>query len=781
MPMPDLSVASLKATLKRLQGRGAYTADDDTARVRELEAIATAASESLGLVRSALDGIFPGRDTTDLLLEEWERYLRIVEVAGATNAERRSYVRGIRSLRKGATAASLHDAAIAAGAVGSPEVFRVTRDQVTGEGAEPESIFRSPLSFDDPADLAAPKVRERVVEMLLRILPSRAIGRLGIRDVEKLIIDGAAAAWESAAATLNRTAIGGSYTGLSPVRLSPARVVDYGPQVRIDAEDLNAIQDAIMWRGQIGGLSNAEAGGAHVMIAASLANGASTLIDTSIDWRDRYIWFHGQIDSTDLRPGAANDDSRGNNGTYSALGFGFYASGSASVTPRIGTLHTNVDIEVNGTGQLLIRNNTGSTRYIVGMIMATGRLLSGTPSPRYWTYQPLQTFDSAGPTRAQWLAIRTLTQLRRQNQSAQNQSAPWASWAGDGGLRRYGWAIDVAKPATTTAVTRVLLDASEDWRDRLLKIECIAKGDDFGCWPGVNDDAIVDNGAYGLRYTGVGSPGTADGATVGAWQIPLTGGHYIYADTESGALYLERKGNFGGSVAVTTLALLIHATEPLGVRAAAQTARPTIQDVTGTGPIASLDFNSAQDGAVLIQMGGFYRREAADSLTPGTPSVDSGCFPLGPVMHGDPPIPVKWRVRERVGDHVALDAARYTNRRQPVAGMLRIPISAAPGATSTVTLDSTLDWRDRLIRWHGRHLGTDIRPGGADVANHNTGTEHFGSFYSGPGGAGWDRTHGNMKLKVNATTGALELENLAGSTQYVTAMVEATFQAGPRS
>jgi hypothetical protein len=97
MRIPDLSVSNFLTVIRRLQGRGGWTNEDGSVRVRELEAIATAASDGAQLIRDAGLAAFPTRDVNGAGTAEWEELLRVVnDYPLATDEERRARIAAYR-------------------------------------------------------------------------------------------------------------------------------------------------------------------------------------------------------------------------------------------------------------------------------------------------------------------------------------------------------------------------------------------------------------------------------------------------------------------------------------------------------------------------------------------------------------------------------------------------------------------------------------------------------------------------------------------------------------
>lgn len=115
-------------------------------------------------------------------------------------------------------------------------------------------------------------------------------------------------------------------------------------------------------------------------------------------------------------------------------------------------------------------------------------------------------------------------------------------------------------------------------------------------------------------------------------------------------------------------------------------------------------------------------------------------------------------------------------------GADRVALSVE-AALGTNAVDASMDWRDRFVLVAACvHAADDIRPGQASDSGFSTGDQHHGLWYTGTGGTGGYRfeTITSLFLQVNATTGALEVENGTGATAYIVAILQASQDLGKR-
>lgn len=342
----------------------------------------------------------------------------------------------------------------------------------------------------------------------------------------------------------------------------------------------------------------------------------------------------------------------------------------------------------------------------------------------------------------------------------------WSSWPGDGGLHRV---------AVVTGLDRgefLTLDTESDWRDRM--IVTVALGLQPADWaasftgpayPGspsddLNRPAISSLLAVWNGYTGTGRTEAQVSAGTHGYLSPIGSDLAIFADSGDAGILKVWRDSTDASADPESLMLIVLASEQTGERSTPGT-HPDLT-VTDGEAIEPHVLNGFQDRAMLGQA-----RE-----------VDGGdvdCFPLGPKL--DPEgIPELWTIRG-------------AKRRQPVAGMPWRFFYATAADGAEVVVDDSIDWRDRILWGEGRRSTSAIGAGGAAEGSHNAATGWGGARYTGPGETGSMVEQGyslriivnQLQLRVRPTDGALMLYNETGSTQYVTGLVAATFQLGPRT
>ena len=154
------------------------------------------------------------------------------------------------------------------------------------------------------------------------------------------------------------------------VREPPARLKEYGPLVRLDAADLNALQDnLLMGPSDGGGVVDAYAGAgtdmAIVHFSVRISATTEGLVDDSIDWRDRYVIFCLRYDTSDFRPGQAGDTSVASGGPVRTM-MSTLDGDSTALTGARWTFGTDLHLYADGNGDLRFYNASGSAVSIVG-------------------------------------------------------------------------------------------------------------------------------------------------------------------------------------------------------------------------------------------------------------------------------------------------------------------------------------------------------------------------------------------------------------------------------
>lgn len=350
-----------------------------------------------------------------------------------------------------------------------------------------------------------------------------------------------------------------------------------------------------------------------------------------------------------------------------------------------------------------------------------------------------------------------------------------------GGIHRFGVIAKITREAS--GEDQYIIDNEIDWRDRIIFATCAYQTTAAATnpvFPGVETDAFAST-KTAVGYTGTG------GAT---YDTPLESGSLeLRVDPSTGALQLNVIAY--GSWVRCTILLTVIATAQTGERSTPDT-MPAIPYGGNGDAIEPIELNALQDGAMLTQL------RDADGADPDVDTlIDEKVFPLGPAMSGDPAVPQKYTALSRKTyssnggllhrSHGVEPYRAREVRRQRVAGSPRMFFGRSVGGSTNMAIDTTFDWRDRMIFAIGRSdTSNDIIPGDTDDDQHNSATSFKKAFYSGPGAAGESGSYdvelnADAYLYVHEDTGYLCIDNIAVLTNRLTMMVYASFPLGPRT
>lgn len=368
--------------LKRLLPDG-YSHDPDGPHMTELEAYAT----GLWVARAAIDRAVAQsfQDRTTELLEEWERAYDLPNDAARTLEQRQARLVAAERSTAGASRARVQAALTAI----APQALAVasSRAEVDASAAMDEMIHHIGVELDI-AEWADPGVRRGIARVLRRMLPARTHPVPRWRGRVAPDTDGAPASSESQLFVHEGASWGGTEIigrsvlerqVLSSYAVGPTatRHREYAPLVRLDAADLNAIQDLTIMEGAAGaGTVDSYPAAGHdqaTVFVAQRANATTAVtLDNSIDWRERYVMSTFSHSTTDIRPNFADTDMGASTvGLWSSLAGD--ATGGGGVRWTFGTnLHLFAD---DTTGALTFYNATGSAVSIVGTMVASPRLV----------------------------------------------------------------------------------------------------------------------------------------------------------------------------------------------------------------------------------------------------------------------------------------------------------------------------------------------------------------------------------------------------------------------
>jgi hypothetical protein len=775
-----------KRLLVRLQGVGGYASGDDSLRVKELLSLAAVLSISSATIKAALANAHRKQSTE--LLADYEREYRLANDAARSIEERQkrlAYVHSIPEQVSQAALTSLLQRAAAGAVAIRIDAGHAGSWQSAGELATMQSAVYDPAYTE--------KSRRSLLAMMRRYMPAWSYGQHATDQynpfssftsgakyafqntlepasaVERVVCSDDVATWGSSQ-LLNETAIANDSNDIDFLPRYPARISPFAPASRIERKALLRLQENIFAAatGTGNGIAKPDTTRAR-FFALSLAAGANAYVDT-FDYSGSLVKYTIQVSSSDIRPSGAADADMGvidpddNSGQDAARGLYWSGAGTYDVT-----LDTSVAMRGTASG-LRITNSTAGTRYFVGYVesvQCTGGGVEKVTAGRYGYGNTLSGFGEDWHT-----ALRESAGAKPGN-GASNQA--WEAWPDDqigGGARAGFFRIvgDAADPQTLP------IDGSIDWRDRLLVVYPTSLVCDDGdgvtpSYPGAHFDRFKENRAGQIFYTGAGKDrdffdrdySMDVGGPFGVGDDSIS----IFAD-EDGVLCAYRSG---GIDTVKACGVAIVYSDQLGLAIDGFPQGEPAGASTGDNILAE-QLNHYQDVTLFAQFSG----TNTESSRTWTTYEASRAVPLGPVRSGteSPPVAMVTLARPRRG--VVKDP--LVEIRQPIAGRIRRVAWRSATSGFTTQLDSSIDWRDRLITIRARVSTSDIRPvDGMSQSSFNAASDIDVAFYSGPGGADY-KSSGTSYFEVDASNGQLVYKNTSGSTQYLGAWIEATFSTG---
>ncbi len=753
-----------RAVLRRLQGRGAYTTEAGSVREAELLAAGTAAAVGAQIIDRAWKNSVPSQASE--LLSDWEEFFFLPNDAARTDDERRTRLRAIQHLMGRASWTDLQ--AVLRIVAQSATLHGNTRDMVVADAAPEEAIFAPLVTLDD-VDYDDPKVRLFCALLLRRAVPARCCRLLHSRDVRRGVATGYEAIWNSVDARLGRDAIGQQTAVARENNHPPARVVPYGPLSPLDGDELNLVQDGTLLVPASANrveYNTSDAKWFTKSFAASIAATSIATIDSGGlsggDWLSRLLVIELKYDATDIRPGQGADATINGGGTAARIYWFTGAGGEAGYEYNV---DANIRLYVDAAlGELVVRNLSGGTLRVVAFVIASGVVGSPAGGGSSTTRRLAHFADGSDLADLDRAFLDAMSQRHhaKPDGGSGGGADPWNQHPGGGGVQRLACVVNF--PKTAPAATRIL-DATCDWRDRLLAIWWGFKDVVFANesnFPGAPTDNEWGSGSTSNRqgYTRLGGA-SGVGTLDLAYHIELETAMRLYARSSDGALCLDLDNDYvsdGSSVLIR-----IWASPQLGERSApAVHPSPTATD--GLDEVDPNHLNFIQDPVALDQVR-------------GTSTLASQAYPLGPVVrHGSPYIPEVWTVRG-------------SELRQPLEASRRVWFALSLATGTDTLIDDSIDWRDRFLIGMGRRHTSDIRPGRAADADYDTGSSAWaGAEMTGSGQAnGAIATPGyyivlttGIAIYARSSDGKLYIRNETGGTRYVVGTLEGSFQLGPR-
>lgn len=706
MEISALSKDAYHALLRRLQGSG-YASDPASARDQELGAIARIAELAAeGLVRVSRNlALSSAVESLDAL----ERMRFLVGSAGLSVERRQkrlvAFAQGAQKLVEDRLG---HAMATYLG-IDTGRTLLCTRDELEGHGASPLDMF-----VVGRREFAADRVTARDLDPILeRGLPARALSG-GVSapdgDTTVLVYGNPLAPRPLAIGTFPPVPVAAQ----TKARCAP---VAFPPGAVVTTEKWIETQAMLAYKSVGFSLDQAAQGRMHLVVA-ELGISATTTVDLGISWANRFIaaW------------GAVADDDEADLTTLPAANHMWLPPSKLgpvhALTALDGTA-AGLTVEVDGADRLLI-TNTGAARFLHLLVWCSPPF---TPGSSKDTQPWLDTGEIDHDQLSELFAAQVVTD----GDPGEFGGVP------AGAMRRVVYTGGLTREVVDGAIRHVILDASEDYRDRYLLVvpltTAVATGTEPAYYPSANADGLTSRGllaeAPRLFYTGAGVEAGSD--AVRACQFPdrlSAPDIWLFVDP-NGNLCAEMKAASAHKSAC--LMALIIATEKVD---GSSVVTPVPVDIT---VVETIDLEQPQHVGVYAQgfQGGVPRRLKSDPAPRAIPT----CPPLGLIAEGHSPLrPVSWRVKERLG---AISDPTYEVR-QPIIRQRRRLISITASAESVTPVDDfnvatelapgvndQLDFRDRLVWVEGRFSDDDIRVRG-DNDSDAAGTPFLAVLYTGP-------------------------------------------------
>jgi hypothetical protein len=705
-----LTQQSALRLLKRWQGTG-YTSDDDSVRVRELNAIAkiaAMASEAIDVVtRNLLIA------SADEALDVFERTRFLVAQSSLTATRRRARLHAFaRAAAKlvgtrldSAFASYLSDAT---GTTISPSLA-ATKSHHASPLAALVVARREPTAHEE-------QTRRDLTPALQRGLPARAILG-GVSSIDAKY--GVAFAPEAMALVASPPVTIASQTKAraAPIELFPGAV--------LTREQWIEIQAMLLWKSHGFSLDQSSQG-RTVFCDVTLAAGAVLAVDgqtvnDGIAWGGRIVQAWGAVAAT-----SSDDLTVRSAAEHVWLSAKKLATGYTHELHAIDLSASGITLAVDANGNLSLANDNVTARYCTLLVRATPIFITGSEE------------DSQPWISADAIEHADLSELYA---STQISDATPGSFAGEpaGALRRIVYTGGLTREPGSDRVRRVVLDSSEDWRNRYVLVAPLTfAGPNTGeaVYPEAGSDGLLartaGDGTPRMFFTGDGAP--AEDPEVLPFQHPdsLSDPYiWLYADLD-GHLCAEMKPASANRTCCF-MALLVATEQSDG--SSAVTPVPVHATIVQT-----IDLEQPQNTGCYAQgFQGGVPRYALDEPLPRT--IPTGP-PLGLIAEGHAPRrPVSWLVRERLG---SAGDERYEVRQKIVGQRKRlISLALSPSIRTPVDdfdiaselmpgVNDQIDFRDRIVWIEGCFDTDDIRLGAASPLSDEASTPFSALLYTGP-------------------------------------------------
>jgi hypothetical protein len=722
MDLGTLDAQGYFELLQRLEGSG-YAKDEDGVRASELRAWAEIAARATEALNDATNNLFLQSATTTLDL--MERTLFLLQGSSLPVAQRRARLLAYKR------ASPLNEVRMRASfgthlASFTGVTQRPSNPQAVPHGAAPATGLLvgslEPLAMQ-------PQQQQDLSLVLGRGLPARAIsGGVAQRD----------AVWGDA---LLPAAI-----KLVPAVTVPTQTkhrsapLEFLPGQRVTREDWLELQSMLCHKSYGFTLDQHKQGRTFMCFIPALGAGAAyEFPERAIGMQNRFVQACGLVSNAMLSdPTLAADAERVWLPT-SKLGPAGGGYSPALLTVEQPPVVTGIVLRVNASGGLEVANTGGAAKAVVLMVRVTAAYVPGSGiSTQPW-------IDAVQPRSADVSEL-YLAQVIADLDPGEFDDAP------AGALRRVVSSGPLFHAAGYVVPQCVVLDTSEDWRNRYVQVASTGHYDalaaDFPAPSIWGQIAGESQAAFAPRlfYTG---PGSASGSGVQEpFQQPLThalkntgSGNgkapsdiWLFARDTDGALMCEMKQGVSANQAASMLAL-VTATERKETGISVVTRVP----VHAT-QVQTIDLEQPQNCGVYAQgqQGNVPRYRLADPAPRALPT----CPPLGVIADGASPVrPVRWLVRERLG---AADDGLYEVR-QKLLGQRRRLTSLWCLAGTTTPLDDfnmpaqlaagaidQADYRDRFVWVEGRLSASNITVAATTQISDAAATPFLALLYTGP-------------------------------------------------
>ncbi|HEX5658088.1 MAG TPA: hypothetical protein VFX59_12875 [Polyangiales bacterium] len=717
MKLGVLGRDGVRSLLLRLQGTG-YASDQDSNRYKEVDAVAAIAAKVLESIEQVMPEAFLA--FADRALDRHERVRYFVQGASRSITARRSRLVAFAQALPKMTPARLARAAATLVGASTGSTQRPSLAQLLAHRASPlGALFvtrREPAATD-------PLVRRDLVPILERGLPASAIcGQVTTKDA------------------VYGDALDPAGIKLQPVVTLPAQTkarvapLEVYPGMAITREQWIELQASLCWK-SFGFDIDQDAQGRWLFVGATLSSGG-TSVDSSINWSARFVSVWGVAGAGPLDdPTTLGRDAHVwlPPAKTGAAGSGFYVHELCDTEYEQNPV--GITVEVNGAGSLIITNTTGGQRTVRLMLRASPRYLLGSnDSTQPWIDKTQIQHDD-------------LKELYASTMISDASDPGKFAGVSAGALRRVVYSGPLFKVADQGIPQGVILDSSEDWRNRWVLVVPMQNGVGFGpdggnYFPVIGADGMLRNASQPQAaprafFTGAGQP--MGSGTVLAYQHPCSiiandvTNAWLFADTD-GNLCCEMKDPASHNQCATLLLLVIATEQTTG------TSVVTPVPVHAT-QVQTIDLEQPQNCGLYAQgrQGGVPRYLLSDAAPKARPT----CPPLGVISEGHSPVrPAKWEIRERLG---ALDDGTW-ERRQPIAHQRRRLVSLFLPAHGIVPVDDfnvldelvpgvndQMDFRDRFVWVEGRWSTDDISISNPVQASDVAGSPFVALMYTGPG------------------------------------------------